>query len=452
MGITVGYGKVGRSMPLTLDSCGTLGGDIECASVVVQMARRHPEDTFVLLGRNSGEKPSDIGMPDNIINPWVEWSPKFRELTDTSEVRGPNLFVEKQFRLKTIFDGLTTDSFVNCDAHVWWIGQHGTSNSPIPFVAERDKYTKPQDWCAYYASYFFHGINAWREVDPLNREEVYLNADARNTLKCRDLRWPLVHPVLSQHNYFSTLKHERYGFRGYDIFEHYKDFYDIIGGGNGGRRLGFTDDGEVWVSNVSNTYSRLEINALLPGTPFGDLLTFDDTWLDRKRFGLFINEAGRNGSPTHRRLLAMQEYVLPLEPNFVHGFWSLESRDILKREIYPVPWDEYVPKLQSVRSTFTTPSSCSEWATCKPWEAFAVGTVCFFHPLYDTQNNILGDAPTELREFLRVQSPAELACKVDRMNTNPDDWKRIITMQRAHFEKACRELTYMQKIEERVWK
>ena len=71
-------------MPLTLDKCGNLGGDVEMAAVAGELARRHPSDEIVLIGRNTGEWPSDVGLPENVTNPWHErgknWSAELRNL------------------------------------------------------------------------------------------------------------------------------------------------------------------------------------------------------------------------------------------------------------------------------------------------------------------------------------------------------------------------------------
>src|SRR5690606_24452107 len=141
---------------------------------------------------------------------------------------------------------------------------------------------------------------------------------------------------------------------------------------------------------------------------------------------------------TKSRFTAMRDWVLPLEPDWVHGTWSKESQEKLGRTIEPAPWEAYYPQLHSVRCTFTTPSSGSGWATTKPWEAFAAGTVCFFHPVYDDQYNILAEAPDYLYAWLRVSTPEELKVRVDHLNSRAggSDWQALVASQRAHFDRA----------------
>lgn len=436
-------------MPLTLEKCGNLGGDVEMVAVVKELALRHPDDDFILIGRNSGENPLTVGLPTNVHNPWSRtsswnWGDKLKEAVERAgDIKGQTLTPERQLRLAKIFDEITFPTFERLDGMVMWIGQHGTSNTPIPKVSDPSELTKPQDWTAWYCGFLLRGINHWRDTrGPWEYEEICLNADARNRHKMRDMKWPLRHPILAQFNSEKPLKHERYGVNcsptdyGIAKWDHYAN--DI--GQN------------TWQSTVRDTYARLEINGLRPGTPFGNLISFNDNWNRPGHFGLFINEARAIGiRPALQRKNILTDWVMPLDPYFMHGTWSKESgyNTIIK----PAPWDQYYPKLHSVRCTFTTPSSGSGWATAKPWEAFAAGTVCFFHPAYDTQDNILKDADPKLWNWLRVKSYAELKHRVHHLNTSAGeaDWEWIVAAQRRHFDQALKDLTYMKMIEERLY-
>jgi hypothetical protein len=445
----IGYGKLGRSMPLALERCGNLGGDVEMAAVVGDLARRHPEDHFLLVGRNDGSSPASVGLPDNVYNPWEEWGPELKRFMAKLRVdtdKAP-LTVQTQRQIVAYLDYLTGDVFEDLDGMVMWVGQHGTTNSPLPSIQRPGQLTKPYDWSIYYASYMLNGINRWRDVDPWNREEVALNADPRNRHKMRDLKWPLRHPVLTQFNYVNNLKHARYGDPLAPVTE-WRDSraragHELLAGGE-----------TLWTSRVTNTYARLEVNGLRPGTPFGDLISYNDDWDRPGDLGLFINEARAVGiRPELSRLAVFREYVAPLEPYFVHGTWSESSKKVLGRDIWPAAWDAYYPKLHEVRCTLTTPSSGSGWATAKPWEAFGAGTVCFFHPAYDTQDNILRDAPEALRQWLRVESAASLRTRVAHLSSAAGraDWEDLVRLQREHLDAALADLTYMKMTEERLY-
>jgi hypothetical protein len=436
-------------MPLTLDKCGNLGGDVEMVAVVKELALRHPHDEFVLVGRNSGENPQDVGLPSNVVNPWRVWGPILRERVRREQLGKslPNgrLRLDEQQFVMEFMNHTTRDVFKKLDGMVMWMGQHGSSNAPIPMINDRTKLTHPQDAFVWYAHFLLHGVNVWRDVDPFNRDAVYLNADARNRHKMRDLKHPLMHPVLTQYNFSHKIKHERYS----DDSD-FEQFY--------GLNLASLNDpderDQVWNSRVDNVYSRLEVNGLAPGTPFGDLIQWNDNYNRAGDFGMFINEARAIGiKPELSRLRIMNEWVLPLGDRikFLHGTWTPSARGELRRDITPASWNLYYPKLNSVRCTFTTPSSGSGWATAKPWEAFAGGTVCFFHPAYDDQDNILGDADPHLRDWLRVSSPAELMQRVDAACSNVNTFKWLITKQREHFDEAMREKRYLRLIERRLY-
>jgi hypothetical protein len=422
MGKLIGYGKLGRSMPLTLEKCGNLGGDVEMVAVVKELALHHPDDDFILVGRNSGESPSEAGLPANVINPWTLWRDELRERLHTWGIKG-NLTIEQHQQVTEIFRSLMGDVWKRLDGLVLWVGQHGSSNMAIPKIEDRSILTKPQDWCAFYAGYMLDGVNQFREGRADTHDAVWLNADARNKHKMRDLKHPLNGPILTQYTFDNRIKHEQY-------------------------------DGTPPLSSVvKNVYSRLEVNGLAPGTPFGDLITWNGKYEDRVSFGMFINEARAIGVKHGMdRLSIMQEWVMPLNPDWLHGSWSTEAKNTLGVDIKPAPWDQYYPMLNQTRCTFTTPSSGSHWATAKPWEAFAGGTVCFFHPDYDKQNHILKDAPSGLADWLRVKTPRDLKTRIAAVNANPSTFNWIITKQREHFEKAMNEKQYLRMIEKEIWK
>ena len=433
MGRTILYGKIGRSMPLTLAKCGTLGGDIEMTATLTALANRYPDDTIVLIGRNTGENPQDVGLPANVVNPWTKLNAVVRSYINENKMNHPSLSIEEHNVLNHFMLDITRQYWNRADAVIMWVGQHGTSNGPIPKIGNRTQWTKPQDAFAFYASYLLRGINRWIDADPFMREPIFLNADPRNYLKMRDLKWPLARPVLTQYKFTHNIKHERYG--------------DPM------------DGGDVWEAKVHNVYSRLELNALMPGTPSGDLLWYDGVWEGRDRFGVVINEARTIGVKYEKsRLHAMLNWIMPLYPSFVHGTWSEGSKFTIRNEWdrsfdpKPVAWEDYTSTMHRVRCTFTTPSSGSGWATTKPWEAFGLGVVCFFHPGYDTQDNILKDADPHLRNWLRVSTPDQLRDRVAHLSTPAGrlDWMALVGLQKQHFDRNITDPTFMKMIHDRL--
>lgn len=440
----VGYAKLGRSMQLDLANCGSLGGDVEIVPTLQLLAERHPDVDFYLIGRNSGEDPAVFGLPSNVKNPWIGWAPEVRRRINDAGLNYSNLSIEDHVKVKNILCAVTGDTIASMDHIIMWLGQHGTTNTPIPTVGDRSKLTKPYDWATLYASYLIQGINRWRDEDPLRHEEVLLNSDVRNYVKYRDMKWPLRHPVLAQYTYSHRAKHERFG-AGTRLFSDFgEESVDVSD------HLSYTNDGEVWQSRVWNTYSRIEVSSLIPGTPFGDSVRFNADPNRAHRFGMIVNETRRDVNPGRARLKIINDWALPQKPGFIRGHWHHDSQQALGVSITPVPIGEYFQLLQSARTTLTTPASGSHWATAKPWESFAAGTVCFFHPDYDDQDNVLGDAPAELRDFLRVKTVRALKTMIELCGHDDETWLWAISAQRAHFNKAVRELRHIHLIEERL--
>jgi len=162
----------------------------------------------------------------------------------------------------------------------------------------------------------------------------------------------------------------------------------------------------------------------------------------RVPFGLLINENAKDRKPT--RLDVLTEWVvLPgLPMDHVHGTWSEKSLRMLGTDIQPLPHAEAMGAMGTWRSTFTTPASGSGWATAKPWEAFLMGTVCFFHPKYDEQDHILRQLQNEevhLYDWLRVKTPDDLKKRVEAVARDDDTYLWLATMQRRFLERVFRE-------------
>jgi len=437
-------------MPLDRARWGVVGGDDEPPLLLKTLAERHPEHEFVIVGRNSGEDPGEVGLPANVTNAWRHVAAEVKRDVGGRDAP-PRITGDDLAHVISVYDHHLSPLFAECDQLVVWAGQHGTSNSPMPKIGagyDDLPWTQPQKSFTLYVSYVVRGINAFREPDPLAREEVWLVPDPRNYPKARDIKWPQRHPILAQYNFTRREK-----------FERYRDWRSPA---ECGFDAAVDETGHVWLAQQRYVYSRLEICGILPEhVPVGADLR--DDWEDRRHFGLFINEA--RGYVRLNRLDALVEYVLPLAPAFVHGKWSDESRKTLRElnhDVEPAPHDDYYPKLFSVKSTFTTPSSGSGWATTKPWQAFATGTVCFFHPGYDTQGHIIptraqvergevtDPALAHLALWLRVTDPVDLARKVKIVDESRETWRWLAERQRLLYDHACRELYHVKLIEQRL--
>lgn len=421
----IGYMKFGRSWKLDPANGTTTGGDLDVARALHMMSRLRPNDEIVLVGRNSGERPQDLGYPVNVTNPWTDLWPKLRpailENVKRTE-KGAMTDESVKYVYDTYVEHVVPYLFSDLDAIISWAGQHGTSNSPIPQMKDPTKFTNPQDAFTWYCSYQVAGLNHWRDSH-LDREETWLCPDPRNYMKARDIKWPIKNSFIAQYDQTRKSKHERYG----DPTS--PESYN-----------GFWEGDNVWVAPVRYTYDALELTALpspsrLP--PVADI----SQHANRYSFGMLVNE--NRAYVAKDRLSIMQGWVLEHWPEAeIFGNWSKKSIEVLQRpDIRPCPYEHLPAVFPRWRSTLTTPASGSGWATAKPWECFAYGTVCFFHPDYDTQGHILRDADPELRDWLLVTSAEDLKAKVARMDRNPSMWANVIAMQRLYFEAKYNEHT-----------
>jgi hypothetical protein len=397
-------------MPLSPAGWGKVGGDNEPPILLQTLALARPDVEWVLVGRNSGEDPAAVGLPSNVSNPWTELRPEGARIAKEMQERGKSWAADEHERL-------TYKLFDELDGIIVWAGQHGTSNTPIPEANNPDKLTKPQDSFVNYGAYLVRGLNRM----PSHKPVVWLCPDVRNYLKARDIAKPPWPSVMSQYEWSKMEKHERYG----DTLPP-----PAVMDGKWSR------DG-VWHVRHRYTYDRLET----VGIPQLEC-NYDHT--GRSHFGIVINEA--RAYVTHSRKAAMKFYVLPLEPAWVRGTWSAKSAEELGlQDVTPVPWWDQWSLLHQTLCTFTTPSSGSGWATTKPWEAFACGTVCFFHPRYDDQGHVIptleqvkyrDDDEATLVRWLRVEDPEQLKARVAHLARCPQDWSWIVGMQRRLYDQA----------------
>jgi hypothetical protein len=452
------YGKIGRSISLTPSGWGVVGGDSEPPRLLRSLAHRNPDDTFMIVS-TCRDDPRACGYPPNVFNAWsperLEWyrtavAPYQETMRQVSKT-DPRM-LDAIRGIETVIDALLLPLVEKLDGVIVWAGQHGTANSVLPAVTDRSGtpgFTRPYDSFVFYGGGIFRLVNAWRDRSPLHNEETWLIADARNYLKARDVKWPPLHPVLGQFNFTRDLHHERFG----DKLNPSDEAFH--------RSKWKTD--HTWLSPVDYRYSNLEacslVGAALPPTPAS---TMFNKWGERDSFGIFINEAGwhtgqgrdQESAGRLQRAPILAEWVLPLRARggiaFMHGKWTTASLKKLDVVIEPAPWEDYFGVLSTVRSTFTTPSSGSGWATTKPWEAFAAGTVCFRHPAYDTQDHIYGRLEQWAREWLSPATPADLWARVDQLDKDPTTWVSIVDAQHALLRDALQDRPWLTAIEERM--
>lgn len=389
----IGYCKLGRSWNMDVSEASTVGGDLDVIRLLKRLALHRPDDKFVLLGKNSGHEPEKLNYPSNVINPWslglrlpIVSIKKIRETPEDIELSAQS-FIEQLSEYK--FDAL-----------VMWLGQHGAANSRLPQVDgswEHGPFTNPQMAFVNYCNYILQFCNV------NNVEPILLCPDPRNYMKARELRIRPTMPILGQFNMTRGFKHD-------------------LGPGVGNV-----------VTLHHYEYAAVEMTALDDPKD----IKFDSSierWRGADTLVLVCNENRREVS--NPRAPLVRGWVLDQFPAArVYGTWSEAGCAELGTEPKPVPASQLYDTLRSALCTVSFPASGSGWVTSKVWECFAVGTVCFLHPGYDTQRlSVSRETDRKLHDFLRISSRLELLEKAAQLKDNYTLWAEIVNMQRRLFE------------------
>lgn len=377
----IAYGKLGRSIPLRYESASNVGGDIE----VVRLLDLLAEDYEVhVVGRNQLDNDRE-----DVVNHWAEGGtfhgcpPAGRSIDDPDWIKFKAFMDER------------TPQLPKFDAWVIWLGQHGSSLHPVPMTMKgRTGTTSPLISLVNYGYPLVHMINA-HGVKP-----IWLCPDPRNMVKFRDLWDPKQGTILAQYNDSKA-----------------NTFYD-------------ERDGKLREGSTKYMYAGIEMLALPPGRVYLETLPMAPPL----PFGILVNEGPTNLS-RNGRLELVHNWIRAGEKHLgetweIFGTWTEESQRELNREIYPIVVSDVRKVMQRWRSTITFPASGTGWATAKPWEAFAAGTVCFKHPAYDDQGHIYSTEhmPLELLNFLTPRFPTELWSRVEQLEDD-DTWYRYAKLQ-----------------------
>lgn len=421
----VGYSKLGRSWNLDPAKASTVGGDMDCIRLLMRLAWDNPQHTFLLVGRNSGEDPQTLGYPHNVVNPWVDrW---YHPGAQWKEIKAKG----KPFVDQWLDDWREVSADVELDRHVMWLGQHGTSNSCIPNIGHDwgdGEFTTPQASMLNYCGYLLDVVRR-TGVAP-----ILLCPDPRNYVKSRELITGPEGRIIAQYEQVRPLKCEQF-----DTWAHP---HVPANNDHPGER-----ENSVWVINTEYFYAALELTAL--DEP-GSIIFAEEP--GEHTLGVISNE-NRRYVGKKARLDLLKEWVLDRYPDVpLYGKWHKDSEEEIGRKVESIPVEQMYQQLRTFRSTITFPASGSGWATAKPWEAFAAGTVMFFHPWYDDQGHIMpiegrphwtdhaGLIPREdlqkLSDFLRVSTPEEFFERVEAIENDDDLWRKITELQRSYFECA----------------
>jgi hypothetical protein len=427
-GKRIGYAKLGRAIDFKPDKWG-FQGDAEAPNLLRRLARRNPNTTFVLVGRNTDTGDLHDELP-NIENPW--------------EGRAIGTGFGYATKISLVMAGL--------DGMIMQVGQTGTSHRAIPQSkstwadALRDPWehsSTPQDQGASYCDYLIDGVNRLGDRTDGRAPVAWLVPDPRSYLKARDIKWPTGYDdILAQYQFKRTGRHQRF-----------RDPRTAL-------ELGFAPwcspdsavNGECWDAEHTYRYGGLEFMILPDDWERWGYADFHE----RQPVGIATTSFAV-GEP--RRSQLVRDYILQYYPTAeVFGKWDAGSlADVPPNTVKLNKPNEFESLLHRWRVTAALPALGSSWTAAKPLQCFAARTVCLHVGSLDEQGWILpslrpapGTQPLGtvggvelfsvrddwtmndlgLAAWLRCQTPEEFAKKAQVISTDEATWTWLVTAQR----------------------
>lgn len=435
-GRRIGYAKLGRAIDFNPGKWG-FQGDAEAPNLLRRLARRNPDTTFVLVGRNTDRGELHDELP-NVENPW--------------EGRTIGTGVGYATKMSLVMAGL--------DGMVLQVGQTGTSHRAIPqskstwAQALADPWahsSTPQDQGGSYCDYLIEGLNRLGDRTDGRAPVALLVPDPRSYLKARDVKWPAGYDdVLSQYQFTRTGRHERFqdprlpADLGYAL--------DARGG-----RFCTADsavENEKWDAVHTYRFGGLE------------LMILPDDWRHRWGTADFAERRPVGVATTsfaigdqHRRSQMVRDYVLASFPDAeVYGKWDEGSlKDVPAGTVKLNKPEEFPDLLNRWRVTVALPALDTGWTAAKPYQCFAARVVCFHVGKLDDMGFVLPslramagtklvgrvggvelysvrddwtEADLGLAAWLRCGTPGELARKAQVVANDQATWSWLVAAQR----------------------
>jgi len=384
--MNIGFAKIGQSWEPRLTHATT--GQLDVVHSLHRLLAARPHDAWTIIGKTRSD-PRAAGFAVPLAAPWWDGTLAAAHTAGRdAEMAAMAPWAER------------------LDALVIWLGQIGGAATPLPKLDGSGPII-PLQMDERYAAYVTALVNTWRAAHP-DRDAIWLCGDTRNRFALHDFRAPPSRPILAQ--YDETRKGVFW--QGGDVFNR---------------------------ADYRYTYGAVELTGVT------DPMTWvhgNTAFKDRAAFGLIANEnkrAAQNG-----RAALIREWVGPDDVDGIelYGAWTDAGLAEMGRTapVRRIAQADVLPFSALWKATMTFPASGSGWATSKPWEMFAVGTVCFFHPGYDDQGHVIPlhhrDAQTQdewlLATWLRVPTVEVFWERLAYIITNQDAWETLVAAQRRH--------------------
>jgi hypothetical protein len=368
----VAIGKFGQSVKFDPSKFGAIGGDNEAPDLFLAVARKNPDINFYMIGKSDlrllkPEVKEKLNIPSNIIDAWEGFSAKKHDTTTY------------------VYDRLK-ELGIKIDCGVFYNGQNSSSNIPQFLKKANGDFYSPLCVFSNYVGPIIYFLNQTGiKYFTLAPDPRYVPLGARDLMNRESF-------ALSLHECSRQVKYV-------------KSF----------------EDQSLLEKDIPLNYSGVEKVILLEtdarNKQFGDPKTMPKT---TKMF-IILNEGGNGGI---KRGPALKEYILDQFPDVeVVGKWSEEW---LKDPRFkgPVKFLELPPLLNNVKYTFMI-SVEKGWLSAKFWEMISYDIIPFMHPDYDCQHHL--PAP----DFIRIKSPEDLKEKIEFLENNPDEYKKLLEELRA---------------------
>jgi hypothetical protein len=363
----IGYAKLGSSM--NFDRHAKKQMCFEELQRLTSITRNNPDDTFYFLGRSQllDVNNKEMFPHGNIINVW-----------DGFKIGGHT----KEHRLAML--NYLVDKGVEVDFAIINSGAVGTYS--IPFLS-RTKAGNPRSNLMIIENYTSHILH-WLNVS--KTPWVYCINDPRSAaMFARDcFNRPL--EIFSQFD----LKYD------YEVMDTYDDI------------------GPTKTITEHAKYAAMEKTRLID-------INFPqyEKIFNRKKtlIGIICNKGADGDGATkyiQPRFPILKEYILDqFEDVEVYGKWP-EKYYTDHRFKGHVSMNKLNPITSSWKYSLCIPIG-NGWATAKYVELIQHGVVPFLHPSYDTQNN------SNLPEICRVTSPSDFKDKINYLENNPSEYKKL---------------------------
>ena len=358
----IAIGKIGKSVKFNSKNWNGHGGDNEAPMLFKLLAEKNPDINFYMLGK------SDLRNLKPQIKDELNIPPNIIDLWEGFNTKIHNEITYPLEKLRKL--GITLD------CGVFYNGPASYASIPNCLKKQDGKFYSILD---VFKKYVGPIVNALNELSipyfTLGPDPRYIPIGAKDLINREKF-------VLSQYDTMETTKH-------------------IIS----------YEDQRLLAPEIPVEYSGIE-KVFYLGREKKDIKKIKKN----KKMLIVLNEGGNGGL---KRGPMLKEYILDnMEDIEIYGKWSDEWYED-SRFKGPKNFVDLHPLLENVKYTFIIPIQ-KGWVTSKFWEMINYGIIPFMHPFYDQQHHI------PCPDFIRVNSPEELKEKIDFLENNPNEYKKLL--------------------------